>query len=398
MMVKDHKERRRFLRYEKNRDVSIKTGKGSCSARLLNYSPFGVKIQCSEFLELYKPVNVLSDSISEAGHIVWVRGDLAGIEFGGRYVGGMGDYSLSDLLIGLKFSQKTGLLKISSRGLETTICIRAGDPIFARSNAGEAGVGSFLLRTGKIGADTYSRVTASVKKSGKPEGALLVELGFIKPQELFLAVRLQAEDVIRNAFRMTDGTFEFMEGSLPPDDVIPLRMSIASLIYRGIKGIDSSEYLKGVLPEPGNVLMLSPDPVHLFQDIELDEKDAEILRMINGVNSINDIMRQSPIDTLDTLKAIHAFLSTRIADIKTGETGGAQSAEDILGGRDQVDGEFMSEVKALYEKCEDMDYYEMLGVGRDASHQEIKRAYYGKVKQYHPDRYFRIQMDDLKNS
>ncbi len=40
-------------------------------------------------------------------------------------------------------------------------------------------------------------------------------------------------------------------------------------------------------------------------------------------------------------------------------------------------------------------YHQLLGVARDAESSEIKRAYFALSKQYHPDRYFRIEIGDF---
>lgn len=39
-----------------------------------------------------------------------------------------------------------------------------------------------------------------------------------------------------------------------------------------------------------------------------------------------------------------------------------------------------------------LDYYDLLGVPLEADTQEIKRAYYARVKEFHPDRFFRKRL------
>ncbi|MEQ9619372.1 MAG: DnaJ domain-containing protein [Deltaproteobacteria bacterium] len=47
--------------------------------------------------------------------------------------------------------------------------------------------------------------------------------------------------------------------------------------------------------------------------------------------------------------------------------------------------EFVTRVNEFHAAMEEKDYYEVLGLGRDVSGEEIKNAYYSLVKQYHPD-------------
>ena len=50
----------------------------------------------------------------------------------------------------------------------------------------------------------------------------------------------------------------------------------------------------------------------------------------------------------------------------------------------------------LYEKLERMDHYSLLGVSATDDIKSIKRAYFVKAKEHHPDRYFRKDVGTLK--
>ncbi len=63
----------------------------------------------------------------------------------------------------------------------------------------------------------------------------------------------------------------------------------------------------------------------------------------------------------------------------------------------ELDEGFLKEVEALYSRLDTMTHYEVLGLRGNPSQSEIKKTYYQLVKRFHPDRYYRIGHDELKN-
>ena len=57
-----------------------------------------------------------------------------------------------------------------------------------------------------------------------------------------------------------------------------------------------------------------------------------------------------------------------------------------------------AETKELAAKLDSMDYFEVLGVERDATLQQIKDKYHDLQRAYHPDTFYQSPDDDLKKS
>jgi hypothetical protein len=51
--------------------------------------------------------------------------------------------------------------------------------------------------------------------------------------------------------------------------------------------------------------------------------------------------------------------------------------------------ELQREIRELARRLPGLDYYELLGVGRDAGPDDLRRAFFQRSKRFHPDRYFK---------
>ncbi len=63
-----------------------------------------------------------------------------------------------------------------------------------------------------------------------------------------------------------------------------------------------------------------------------------------------------------------------------------------------LDESFEIEAAALAQVLDELDYFQILKIGQNASPGEIKSAYYRESRAYHPDRYYLLPNQELKES
>lgn len=404
-------DKRHFRRYKKRSDCSIKLAKNSCcTAETVDYSLVGV---CADFVGRVpvKPGDLVDVTISDPqieapGEVVWVSSGRGGMRVGIRSLGilkgRIRDFGLADTLIGLQRTQKTGVLTVTNANSSKNIYIKNGDMVFAASNLEKDRMGDVLLRAGKITLEQFYDSIREMKAAGVRQGAALVRLGHLSPQNLISAVNMYIEEIILSLFEFDDGAFEFREGRLPTDEVITLKLSAANLIFAGIGRINSTDRIISGLPSADTVLTVSDEPMNLFQDISLDEPAKKVLSLIDGMRQLKAIVSDSGMPAFITLKAVYALMSIRMVgtlpdagalDQLTGIR--AEIVEEIVEERDDRATEAM--IEEMHSKHLSLGYYGVLGVKDTAPVNEIKRAYYKAARRFHPDMHFHSKDDTLKD-
>ncbi|MBI4690621.1 MAG: DnaJ domain-containing protein [Nitrospirae bacterium] len=406
-----NEDRRHFKRYRKRSEFSLLIKGKPFKAETLDYSLTGIGVIVEDSPPIKNGdtvgLDIPAPPIKTEGKIVWARRIRSGLKIGisseGDLTGNLEDYPLADTLTGLQRTNKTGILEVIGP-LCKRIYIKNGDMIFAASNRDEDRLGDILLKEKKITKDQYDQSVEEMKRTKQRQGTVLVRLGYLKPQELIMAVTHQIEEIIESLFSLRHGSFEFKEGHLPTDEIITLKLSAANLIYRGVKRINVLNDIIGNLPPMDTVLCYSPDPLKLFQNIRLDMDGKKILSCIDGKTAINYIAFASNLDRLSALKTIYALLSTGIIDavgerIKEGEAVAQEVVvEEIIEEPEvEVDTEIINMIEEMYDKYEELGYYGVLGLKKFATTAEIKSAYYDAAKRFHPDKHFNLPSSDIKS-
>ncbi len=399
------KDKRRYKRYKHELQCYLSFKENFFNAKIIDYSIKGI----SFIIDGIPPIDLGSDvhfriedlNIEDDGKLVWVQ------KFDSYMKGGiekksisglLKHYPLADILIDLQRSEKNGILDLRNDPVIKKIYIKSGDMVFATSNRAEDHFVEFLLKTGKITIDQYYQLIDTSEKKGKSHGAVLVELGYLKPKDLIWAVRHHVEEIILSLFQWEEGIFSFIEGPVLSDKVIQLKLSVANLIYRGIKRINDPTYFNNAMPPMDALLSYSSDPMDLFQDVNLDTTDKDILFLANGKRTIKEIISVSPLNHFQTIKTLCALFRTRIIDLKENYVAEDEIHEDILKEPElETDHAFLEKVEDVHKKLGSTDYYSILGIEKWATLDTIKKAYYKAAKEFHPDKHLHLPSDTLKS-
>jgi hypothetical protein len=118
--------------------------------------------------------------------------------------GNIKDFSLSNVLAYLNRNRKTGTLIIKTPVFTKKIYLIKGDAIFASSTYEDDRLGEMLIKAGKITMEQYDASVEILKKTGKRQGAILIELGYLTPKDLFWGVKYQVKEIIYSLFQLED--------------------------------------------------------------------------------------------------------------------------------------------------------------------------------------------------
>ncbi len=399
-----YKDRRLFKRYEQKTEFYIIIEGNYYKAATVDFSLSGLCI----FIEGRPPVtlnsvidlNVEDLEMAVSGKVVWLKETgsnlLVGIEKMGM-TGLLKMYPLSDILLDLQRSDFTGVLEVENDPIHKSIYIKNGVMVFASSTQVEDRLGEVLLRAGKLTSDRLYQALGILKATGKRLGTILVELGFMKPDELVRSLKFQVEEIILSLFTWENGKINVKDGPLPAE-IIHIKLSAANLIFRGIKRVNKPEYFKNVCPSSDTILFFSNEPMNLFQDIQLTDEDRYVLALLDTKLTLKEICDISTLGQFKTMKIIYALVSIRMIEKKGERILDDQTIIRIVKEpRKDIDSAFIDKVEDLYKRYKHMDYYGILGIEKSSTEDRIRRAYYLFAREFHPDRHFQTGSETLKN-
>ena len=154
--------------------------------------------------------------------------------------GDIRQHSLPQLLASFSKDQKTGVVTFTKGGASKNIYFNNGSIVFASSSVKMDRLGDFLLRRGELSEEQYEKSAKIYEETGKRKGMILVEMGYLSPEELVSAIRRHIIEIILSLFEWEEGHFK-LKNSPPCEEVITLDMPANDLISAGSLRIEKDK-------------------------------------------------------------------------------------------------------------------------------------------------------------
>jgi hypothetical protein len=250
--------------------------------------------------------------------------------------------SFADLMKSLVRSRETALLTLSREKITKAVYVLEGRLIFATSTDPDERLGESLLREGTITIEQYEE-SGRLIRPGKRQGTILVELGYVTPNELVKGVKTQVESIVLNLFRWRSGDYRIEIRELDTRDIITLNISTENLIFSGIKqGAGWSQVMRGLTGSLETVLDRAPDADTRLYKLDLSDDEAHVYSLANGRLSVAQIVAMSFMSNYATCVTLWGLASCGILNVVS-----SKDAESLF--REQVAEFELIEIRDLVE-------------------------------------------------
>jgi hypothetical protein len=223
--------------------------------------------------------------------------------------------SLPYLLSALARASFEGGLTLMEGDVQRIILLRGGKPVSVVSRLQEETLGRILLEEGKISSADYNRLLNQLVKTKKPAGELLIGMGLLGPQDVFLALEFQTRKKLLNCFRMVDFGFSLEQKPIPPEQMIT-NLEVEEAIFSGIQTAYTVDRLLTEFPVDEETVFQSRKPPQGRQ-VKMGPRENKLYRSIGTGSPMNRLMaiEGDLQQLLSTLYALHALYLVDVAGI-----------------------------------------------------------------------------------
>jgi CheY-like chemotaxis protein len=165
--------------------------------------------------------------------------------------GSLIERGVSKLLFDLMDGCQTGTLALVRGKVRKEIYLRDGKVVSADSNLRQEALGTLLCAKGIIDEQQLTYLLAETKARGHKMGAVLIELGWLSPDEVLQCLAAQVRKRISDCLRWEQGSWGFSPGDTFGDRIIEHQLDVERIIFMGLFRSATPEKLVSRFDENG---------------------------------------------------------------------------------------------------------------------------------------------------
>lgn len=221
--------------------------------------------------------------------------------------GNLSEFNFGEVLQLVGKSKKTGAIKLTNKdGTEGVVYIRNGEVYFAESTWRRKPIGQRLVESGKITRSQLEEALEIQNKSGKKMrlGMILIDLGYISPQDLVSFVQEQILETVLDFFTWKEGEFVFIPDKKADNEDIGIKISIENLILQGAERLENLKSLLKFIPDKDIIFKVNEIGPDENKVIVLRPKELKVLRLIDGNRNIHDLLKETGMSDFELFRIL----------------------------------------------------------------------------------------------
>jgi hypothetical protein len=232
--------------------------------------------------------------------------------------GTLAETTVPDLFRSIVRSGETAVLSLDAIGRNDVIYFNEGRIVFASSSDPDMGLAETLLRGGELNLSQYTSAMDRVISSRRI-GSLLIELGYLKPDELSRAVERQVSAIVLNAIEYRTGSYTIEFRGNFPDEIVTLPLSTERLILDGVHRIEYWSLIVRGIGGMDRLLERTADADTRTYQLELNDDETHVLALLSSPQSVATICAHSYLTNFNTCRTLWGLLSVNLIQDGAGD-------------------------------------------------------------------------------
>ncbi len=363
---------------------------------------------------------------------------------------------LFQLIRDIYVAGRTGHLHFTAPGQWRSLRFLRGQIVHATSDVQGEHLGDVLVRYGLLAQDDLDRAARVVLSERKKLGAVLAEMGVKSRTDLEGSIRLHVREVLFNVVGVAEVKYSFEELGEDAllEEALQSRVDPGEMILEAARRIQEPAIVSAVLGDIDRVIAPAAHPMLRTQKLTLTPTDGFVLSRVDGTLTAREVFHLIPLPSEDVERSLFTLLCTGAVEYRapapraTGPRSGTRHEAPGTGATSvppvvpapppptpppsasppaavrppappptakpatpppapkdpplaeatrRADAETRRrEIVELFEGRRTRDHFEILGVSRGATADEVKDAYFRLARPYHPDAPLAASLEDVR--
>lgn len=230
--------------------------------------------------------------------------------------GNLRDFSITQLLNLISLAKKSGGLHIEGVGDVAAITFKEGRLSYAQIGSTERTLLQLAMDSKLISAAQFTLLSPRLQgMSDKESGLYLMNSNYLSQGEVFHLLEGYYSSLMRRLFTWVEGYFHFEAGEMAPEEKIPTRLALESLIVEGAREVEELEDLKAEIPSLDMALKFTDRPDTNIKSVDLSSDEWKVVGYVNPRNTIQQIARTVNMDDLQVRRVVFALLQAGLVEL-----------------------------------------------------------------------------------